>query len=132
MNSDEYAYASEAADAIDKLIRKGSPDFTAIECIVSRACEKAVKLETSQLQDTFDATWAANMRAIKRWQAATGRELTWPDHADLVIWLLERIEGAEAALHLDARAGDTSPSVNKALAALAPISGPPSDTAAEP
>jgi hypothetical protein len=34
------------------------------------------------------------MRAIKRWQAATGRKLklTWPDHVDLVVWLVEQLE----------------------------------------
>lgn len=38
----------------------------------------------------FDVRWDADMRAIKRWQAAhPGKELTWPDHADLVVWLLE-------------------------------------------
>lgn len=36
--------------------------------------------------------WNADMRAIKRWHDAGGDELTWPDHADLVVWLLERLE----------------------------------------
>lgn len=36
--------------------------------------------------------WEADMRAIKRWQAAhPGRELVWPDHADMVVWLLEQL-----------------------------------------
>lgn len=41
------------------------------------------------LQLTFDFRWKADRRAIKRWQDATGKKLTWPDHADLVVWLLE-------------------------------------------
>src|SRR5262249_52215733 len=42
---------------------------------------------------SFDLRWKADMRAIKRWQAAApGRELTWPDHADLCVWLLEQLE----------------------------------------
>jgi len=41
------------------------------------------------LQLTFDLRWKADQRAIKRWQDATGKKLTWPDHADLVVWLLE-------------------------------------------
>jgi hypothetical protein len=37
------------------------------------------------------------MRAIKIWQAAgEGRELTWPDHADLVVFLLGQIESSRA------------------------------------
>ncbi|MGX1237310.1 hypothetical protein AB7M71_010448 [Bradyrhizobium japonicum] len=47
---------------------------------------------------SFDIRWAANMRAIKRWQAAgPDRELTWPDHADLVVWLLSVWMHAPAA-----------------------------------
>lgn len=41
------------------------------------------------LQLTFDLRWKADQRAIKRWQDATGKKLTWPDHADLVVWILE-------------------------------------------
>jgi hypothetical protein len=41
----------------------------------------------------FDMRWKADMRAIERWQKAhPGKELTWPDHADLVTWLLEQLE----------------------------------------
>ncbi len=42
---------------------------------------------------TFDLRWKADMRAIKRWQAAhPGNDLVWPDHADLVVWLMEQLE----------------------------------------
>lgn len=56
-------------------------------------------LGTGDAQDReFDLRWKADQRAIKRWQAAgPGRDLTWPDHADLVVWLLERLEAAEKA-----------------------------------
>lgn len=48
---------------------------------------------TKDLQATFDLRWKADMRAIKMWQAAhPGNELVWPDHADLVVWLLEQLE----------------------------------------
>ncbi len=52
--------------------------------------EKEDKL--AELETLFDVTWAADMRAIKRWQAATGRVLTWPDSADLTVWLLEQLD----------------------------------------
>ncbi len=52
----------------------------------------------AELEASFDLCWAADMRAIKRWQAATGRDLTWPDHADMVVWLLEQLDAAEARL----------------------------------
>lgn len=45
---------------------------------------------------SFNVRWEADMRAIKRWQEATGRKLVWPDHADLVVWLLEQLEGRNA------------------------------------
>ena len=59
--------------------------------------EKLVELEA-----LFDLTWAADMRAIKLWQAATGRTRTWPDHTALVVWLLEKLDEAEAKLNAPA------------------------------
>ena len=55
-----------------------------------------VQAERDQLQATFEMTWAADMRAIKRWQQAhPGMELVWPDRTALVGWLLEQLEGAK-------------------------------------
>lgn len=51
----------------------------------------ALRAENEQYQRSFDLRWDATMRAIKRWQEAhPGNDLNWPDHADLVVWLLER------------------------------------------
>lgn len=44
------------------------------------------------LERAFDLRWEADMRAIRRWQAATGRDSVWPDHADLCVWLLEQLD----------------------------------------
>lgn len=48
----------------------------------------------ADLEQTFDMRWQADMRAIERWRAEdpVRRTLTMPDHADLVVWLLDRIE----------------------------------------
>lgn len=54
------------------------------------------ELELAELNQSADLRSTADLRAIKRWQDATGRSMTWPDHADLVVWLLERLEKAEA------------------------------------
>lgn len=63
--------------------------------------EKEDKL--AELETLFDVTWAADMRAIKQWQAKTGRVLTWPDSADLTVWLLEQLdEQTERADNLQA------------------------------
>jgi hypothetical protein len=45
-----------------------------------------------ELEAMFDVRWKADMRAIKRWQAATGKTLIWLDHADLCVWLLEQLD----------------------------------------
>ncbi len=50
----------------------------------------------AELEAVFDMRWNCDMRAIKRWQAATGRDLTWPDQTDLLVWLLEQLDAAEA------------------------------------
>lgn len=43
--------------------------------------------------EAFDIRWAADMRAIELWHAAhPGNELVWPDHADLVVWLMEVLD----------------------------------------
>ena len=52
----------------------------------------------AELDATFDLRWKADMRAIKAWQAETGRDLTWPDHADLCVWLLYRQDRLVRAL----------------------------------
>lgn len=53
--------------------------------------------EIAEMNKTFDLRWEADMEAIERWQKETGRELTWPDRADLCVWLLEQLDRAEAA-----------------------------------
>jgi hypothetical protein len=48
--------------------------------------------ERDDLRATFDVGWAANKRAVKMWQEAhPGNDLVWPDHADLVVWLMEQL-----------------------------------------
>lgn len=47
--------------------------------------------ELAELRATFDLRWKADMRAIRRWQEAhPERGPVWPDHADLVVWLMEQ------------------------------------------
>jgi hypothetical protein len=49
--------------------------------------------ELDELRENFNLRWAADMRAIKMWQAAhPERVRVWPDHADLCVWLMEQIE----------------------------------------
>lgn len=57
---------------------------------------EAAAREVASLQNTFDLMWKADMRAIKLWQAATGRDHVWPDRAKTTLWLLERLDAAEA------------------------------------
>ena len=53
----------------------------------------ALRVERDELRATFDLRWEADMRAIKMWQEAhPGNELVWPDHADMVVWLLEQLD----------------------------------------
>lgn len=58
----------------------------------------AATLALNEMQASFDLRWEADMRAIRRWQAAhPGRDLVWPDHADLVVWLMEQLEAVPPA-----------------------------------
>jgi len=60
---------------------------------------EAAQKEIDDFQHSFNIRWDADMRAIKRWQQATGNELTWPDHADMVVWLLEQLEAVKKIAH---------------------------------
>lgn len=60
------------------------------------ALERA-EAERDELQDVFDRSWNADMRAIKAWQAANpGNDLVWPDRTALVSWLLAERDAARA------------------------------------
>lgn len=77
-------------------------NFTVIERLRARVIavptdsllrEVLVDLEDSER--SFELRWKADMRAIKRWQAAgPNRQQTWPDHADLCVWLMEQLEAS--------------------------------------
>lgn len=54
----------------------------------------------AELEALFDLCHDADMRAIKQWQAATGRTRTWPDQTALVLWLLGKLDEAEAAANV--------------------------------
>lgn len=58
--------------------------------------------ELRERDASFQIRWEADMRAIKRWQEAhPGRDLTWPDHADLVVWLMEQLDANTAPVSRD-------------------------------
>lgn len=83
-----------------------------------RAELESVKVNAAELQELFQQRWRADMRATKQWQAAhEGKELTWPNHVDLVLWLSEQVSTArreaaaamrEAAAHAAYQAASTS------------------------
>jgi len=63
---------------------------------ISRLQERIAELEA-----VFDHRWEADMRAIKMWQEAhPGNDDVWPDHADLVCWLMAVNQKLRAELEL--------------------------------
>lgn len=59
---------------------------------------KALEDEGNELQASFDLRWKADMRAVDMWHEAGGDELTWPDHADLCVWLMEQNSEQDKAI----------------------------------
>ena len=57
--------------------------------------EAAIRL--GEFERMFDVRFDADMRAIKRWQAVSGKTLSWPEHSDLCVWLMEQLEDAKHA-----------------------------------
>jgi len=79
-------------DLVTRLRKGGSYE---VDMVVME--EAAYRIE--ELEHLFDLRWAADMRAIKAWQIAhPDQPRTWPDHADLGVWCLSRIEKLEASL----------------------------------
>lgn len=55
--------------------------------------------DNEDLNATFELRHKADMRAIARWREShPDKPLTMPDHADLVIWLEDRLQAVEKAL----------------------------------
>ena len=55
--------------------------------------------QCGELNALFDLRWKADMRAVERWRAGhPERELRLPDHADMVVWLLEREDARDALI----------------------------------
>lgn len=52
----------------------------------------------NEMQHSFELRWQASQRAIKKWHAAGGPALVWPDHADLCVWLLEQLAERDSRL----------------------------------
>jgi len=52
---------------------------------------EAAERDRDDLQAGFELRWEADQRAIKRWQEETGRTMWWPDHTDLLVWLMAKI-----------------------------------------
>lgn len=65
---------------------------------VTKLAARVVELEqeVAEHEASLSLRHRADMRGIKMWQGAKpGRELTWPNHGDLVCWLLKRIDAVD-------------------------------------
>ena len=64
----------------------------------------ALRSQLADLQTTLNMRWDADQRAIARWKAEkpAERDLTWPDHVDLVVWLAEENDRIRGTARLQA------------------------------
>ena len=67
-------------------------------CLVRQRRIEKLEEDVRDNDHAFELRQKADWRAIDRWQKATGKTMQLPDHADLCVWLMERLEEAEAAL----------------------------------
>lgn len=86
-------------DQITLLIVTGGPTLLVGLGLIIYMLTMPEQVENRQLKEmarVFDLRWDADMRAIKLWQEAhPGNDLVWPDHVDLVVWLMEETETLE-------------------------------------
>ncbi len=109
LNRDDFcglcgAYISSQPEPIEDLVEDEDgaplPESVQKQCREMKAKIDALREEVAGFEESFALRDKADMRAIKMWQAAApGRELIWPDHADLVVFLLERIDALEDRHH---------------------------------
>ena|ERR1041385_8199301 len=53
-----------------------------------------LRRELADYESSAKIQWDCRMRAIKRWQEAhPGNDMRWPDGADLLVWLMEQVNG---------------------------------------
>ena len=58
---------------------------------------KALTAEVAELQQVFDLHWRAQQRGVDNWRKETpGNDLVLPDSAELIFWMLERIDALTA------------------------------------
>src|SRR5574337_1013278 len=85
----EHAEA-ELADLKAKYAELDELAKNTVQCL--READKDADLneaELAEMKQSFDLRWKADMRAIDHWRREhPGDDLTWPDHADLCVWLM--------------------------------------------
>ncbi len=96
-----------SAEAVERLARclDGIARQSTVYAHLDRANAKdaaatlrALCAERKELRASFDLRWKADMRAIRLRREARPDDdnLRWPDHADLVVWLLAERDAARA------------------------------------
>lgn len=92
--------AEELMHQLEDIVTINANCTEAMAAWIVEAFRRLEQLEESD--KAFDLRWNSDMRAIKRWQEAhPGNDSVWPDHTDLSVWLLKRLEQCEAALPMD-------------------------------
>lgn len=86
----------ESRDKIREMVR-GKKNISHVDAGNLLDDVEALLEDAQEMDASFNLRWEADMRAIKRWQKAhSGNERVWPDHADMVVWLMEQIEGKKS------------------------------------
>ena len=84
---EKVAYTPETVQAVSDTLADAVAEITRL------------RGEVEEFEMSFELRWNASRRGGKKWQeAGPGRELTWPDHADLVVFLMEQIDAKDALL----------------------------------
>lgn len=90
----------KALDAFHKDPENPDAYVLRYKAIASKAINEQVVLreKIDELEAVFETQWNAEQRAIKSWQKKTGKDMSWPDHAEMVEWLLDELDAARAAM----------------------------------
>ena len=88
----KYAWANDRSNAALAALTDAVS-----EALQANTADADVGERIAELQASADLRWKADMRAIERWRAAhPDKELVWPDHADLCVWLMGELDALDA------------------------------------
>lgn len=97
----EFGSGETPQDAIRNLrLKLAAMDKPPVNPVLTAQMAEDLMLYRQQVHahdESFKIRWEADMKAIRQWRAAdpANRDLRWPSHVDLCVWLMDKLKASE-------------------------------------